>query len=140
MSCPSILSVCEDNYLQEREEELLERIIVQEHLRNSLEFCQNLNQAVSSLEAKHIEKRSPKKKGSSGGGGRSRGGGRVSSKVRSAFSSSAGRKGQKALSSILHSRKKTFGTPGKFGATGVKRKGGILRKVGKYAVVGLAGK
>ena len=101
-----------------------------------MEFCQSLNQDISSLESKRINKRSPiaRKKG-----GRRGGSGRVSSKVRSAFSGSVGKKGQKALSAILLNRNKNkFGTPSRTVAKGVKRKSGVLRKVGKYAVVGLA--
>ena len=137
LSCPSILSICEDDYLKQREEEFLRRIIVEEHLRHSLEFCQTMNQATSSSIVKRIDKRSPaaKKKG-----GRRGSSGRITSKVRSVLSRNTGRNSQKGLGAILLNKKKSFGAPGKFAAKGVKRKGGILRKVGKYAVVGLAGK
>merc|ERR1712080_316365 len=63
--------------------------------------------------------------------------GRVSSGIRSAFSGKTGRKGQKVLGTILGSKKGVFGT-GRKSTKGIKRKGSILRKAGKYAVVGLA--
>ena len=102
-----------------------------------MESCQKLKQFPSLHSIKQINKRSPvaKKRG-----GSRRGGGGLSSRARGAFSGGAVRKGQKALGTILNSRKSKFGSATKFAGGGIKRKGGFLRKAGKYAVVGLAGK
>ena len=149
MSCPSILSVCEDDYLRDQEEHLLENIIVDENLKESLEYCQHLKEASTALAAKHIYKRSPvaKKRGGSRGSGNSRGSSRstgssrgsISSKVRAAFSGSGRRKSQKVLSTVFGNKKRKFGGGAKLSSKNVKRKGGIFKKIGKYAVVGLAG-
>ena len=137
MSCSNILSVCVDNYLQETEERLLQQIVVDEDLKGNLESCQKLKHLPSLHSIKQINKRSPvaKKRG-----GSRRGGGGLSSRARGAFSGGAVRKGQKALGTILNNRKSKFGSATKFAGGGIKRKGGFLRKAGKYAVVGLAGK
>ena len=143
MNCPSILAFCEDQYLQDQEQKLLEKIIVEENLKQSLEFCQTLHHENSKLDEKRINKRSAvaKKRGGSKGSSRSgtRGRGRLSSNIRSVFSGNPGRKSQKALSGILGSKKGTFGTGRKIAKKGVKRKGGFLKKAGKYVVIGLAG-
>jgi hypothetical protein len=145
LSCPSILTVCEDEPLQDQEDQLLEKFIVDKNLEESLEFCQNLNVVHSRLQGRRLDKRSPiaKKRGGSRGSSRtsSSNRGRVSSSIRSAFSGKTGRKGQKVLGTILGSKKGkgVFGTGRKSATKGVKRKGSFLRKAGKYAVVGLAG-
>ena len=143
LSCPSILTVCEDEQLQDQEDQLLKKFIVDENLKESLAFCQNLNVINSRLQARHLDKRSPiaKKRGGRRGSSKtsSSSRGRVSSSIRSAFSGKTGRKGQKVLDTILGSKKGVFGTGRKSTTKGIKRKGSILRKAGKYAVVGLAG-
>ena len=96
------------------------------------------------LVARNINKRSPvaKKRGRSrtkSTSSSSRNRGRASSKVRKAFSRNVGRKGQKILGNIFGRKKGVLGSGGKLAAGGVKRKGSIFKKVGKYAVAGLAG-
>ena len=105
------------------------------------EFCQN--QIYNSLDEKHIHKRSPvaKKRGGIKSSSRSRGSsrGRISSSIRKAITGSKGGKGQRVLKTLLGGKKGKLGNVGKVANKGVKRKGGFLRKAGKYAVVGLAG-
>ena len=48
-------------------------------------------------------------------------------------------KGQKVVSTLFGGKKGNLGRLGKIPSKGVKRKGGFLRKAGKYAVIGLAG-
>ena len=66
--------------------------------------------------------------------------GRISSSIRKAITRSKGAKGQKVLRTLFGGKKGKLGNVGKVANKGVKRKGGFLRKAGKYAVVGLAGK
>ncbi len=79
--------------------------------------------------------RSPGKGGGRGGGGRS-GGRSGSGSVRSRVSSTISR-GRSAVSSLLNRRKSTSSSSSSVGGT--KKKKGLFKKVGKYAVAGLAG-
>ena len=137
LNCPSILTVCEDEQLQVQGDQFLKKLIVDENIKESLNLCDNLKQN------RHLEKRSPvaKKRGGRGGSSRtsSSSRGRLSSRIRSGVAGTAGRKGQKVLGSIFGSKKGMFGSGRKFATKGVKRKGSILRKAGKYAIIGLAG-
>ena len=112
--------------------------------KDSWEFCQTLAQNDDSLKSKHIAKRSPvaKKRGRGRGNSRpsSKSRSRITSNIRSTITGSRGGKGQKVLSTLFGRKKGKLGNVGRVGNTGVKRKGGFLRKAGKYAVVGLAGK
>ena len=143
MSCPSILSLCDD-FGDDQEEKMLEHIVIDEKIKEALEFCQSFYQVETELVARNINKRSPvaKKRGrgrTSSTSSSSKNRGRVSSNVRKAFSGNVGRKGQKILGNIFGRKKGVLGSGGKLAAGGVKRKGSIFKKVGKYAVAGLAG-
>ena len=143
LSCPSILSLCDD-FGDDQEEKMLEHIVIDETIKEALEFCQSFYQAETELVARNINKRSPvaKKRGrsrTSSTSSSSKNRGRVSSNVRKAFSGNVGRKGQKILGNIFGRKKGVLGSGGKLATGGVKRKGSIFKKVGKYAVAGLAG-
>ena len=133
--------MCENDSLKVQEKHLLRDMILNSDRKDSWEFCQN--QIYDSLDEKHIHKRSPvaKKRGGSRGSSRSSSSsrGRISSSIRKAFTGSRGGKGQKALRTLFGGKKGKLGNVGKVANKGVKRKGGFLRKAGKYAVVGLAG-
>ena len=135
-----ILDVCKNDYVKDQEDILLQGIIEKSNRKTSWKVCQSQTKSEAHLSGKHVYKRSPvaKKRGGSRGSSRSSKS-RIGSSIRKAFTGGRGGKGQKAVSTLFGGKKGNLGRLGKIPSKGVKRKGGFLRKAGKYAVIGLAG-
>ena len=135
-----ILDVCKNDYVQDQEDVLLQGIVEKSIRKASWKLCQTQTKSQAHLRRKHIYKRSPvaKKRGGSRGSSRSSKS-RIGSSIRKAFTGGRGGKGQKVVSTLFGGKKGNLGRLGKIPSKGVKRKGGFLRKAGKYAVIGLAG-
>lgn len=136
--------MCEVDFLRHQENKLLRDIAMKSDGKKLWDFCQTIKQNEDSLKANRIAKRSAvaKKRGRSGGNSRpsSKSRSRIPSSVRSTFTGGRRGKGQKVLRTLFGRKKGKLGNVGQIANKGVKRKGGFLRKAGKYAVVGLAGK
>ena len=132
--------MCKNDNVKDQEDILLQGISEKSNRKASWKLCQFQTKSQAHLRGKHIYKRSPvaKKRGGNRGSSRSSKS-RIGSSLRKAFTGGRGGKGQKVVSTLFGGKKGNLGRLGKIPSKGVKRKGGFLRKAGKYAVIGLAG-